>query len=293
VGGRQVPNKPNQQRSGGLRNKGYFKRSYEGRPLISVITVVYNAEQYLEKTILSVINQTYDNVEYIIVDGASTDGTLNIIERYENSIDYWLSEKDSGIYYAMNKGIKTASGNWVNFMNAGDSYHSSDIIQSIVALVEETFNEMKLIYGNANIFNLEVGINRKVGRTMDMHDVYMRMPTCHQAIFYDLQLFKAVGLYDTEYKIIADHEWFVRFLKQYGQKHLRYLNETIVNYSMEGFSTRNALLSAQERLNLHLKHFPFLSRRKETLKYYAWCLRAIVMKFVKKTMLYRKLKAYI
>jgi len=117
---------------GGLRTKGYFKAPMNlfgeqsgtsvQKPLISIITVVFNGEQLLEKTIQSVINQTYDNVEYIIIDGGSTDRTIEIIQKYEHAIDYWISENDKGIYNAMNKGISLATGAWVNFMNGGDIF---------------------------------------------------------------------------------------------------------------------------------------------------------------------------
>ncbi|MCI5136399.1 MAG: glycosyltransferase [Candidatus Electrothrix sp. AW2] len=117
------------QGEGGLRTQGYFKRSLpdKDKPLITVITVVFNGVQRLEETILSVIGQTYDNVEYIIIDGGSTDGTLDIIRKYEHAIDYWVSEKDRGIYDAMNKGIDLTTGEWMNFMNAGDSFFSKNI----------------------------------------------------------------------------------------------------------------------------------------------------------------------
>ena len=105
-----LPESENRKGEGGLRTKGYFKKSYDDKPLISIITVVFNGERYLEQTIQSVIDQTYDNVEYIIIDGGSTDGTLDIIKKYEDKIDYWVSEKDNGIYDAMNKGIKVCYG---------------------------------------------------------------------------------------------------------------------------------------------------------------------------------------
>jgi glycosyltransferase involved in cell wall biosynthesis len=101
--------------SGGLRANGITKRSQENMPLIAVITVVRNGEKTLEQTILSAINQTYTNVEYIVVDGASTDGTLDIIRKYDDRIGYWVSEPDEGIYDAMNKGIDLATGEWINF----------------------------------------------------------------------------------------------------------------------------------------------------------------------------------
>ncbi|MCI5150423.1 MAG: glycosyltransferase [Candidatus Electrothrix sp. MAN1_4] len=119
-----LPEGEGRQGEGGLRTQGYFKRSLRDKPLITVITVVFNGAQHLEETILSVIGQTYDNVEYIIIDGGSTDGTLDIIRQYEHAVDYWVSEKDEGIYDAMNKGIRLFNGNWINFMNSGDLFFS-------------------------------------------------------------------------------------------------------------------------------------------------------------------------
>jgi cellulose synthase/poly-beta-1,6-N-acetylglucosamine synthase-like glycosyltransferase len=122
-----LPEEKNRKGEGGLRTKNYFKKSFENKPLISIITVVYNGEKFLEETIKSVINQTYDNVEYIIIDGGSSDGTIDIIKKYEDYIDYWVSEKDNGIYDAMNKGIDLATGIWINFMNAGDLFFDNTI----------------------------------------------------------------------------------------------------------------------------------------------------------------------
>src|SRR6266568_462736 len=91
---------------GGLRIHGYYKRSLPSKPLITIVTVVYNGVRHLEETILSVVNQAYDNIEYIIIDGASTDGTLDILKQYDGKLDYWVSERDNGIYYAMNKALE-------------------------------------------------------------------------------------------------------------------------------------------------------------------------------------------
>ncbi len=115
-----LPPNPERKDEGGLRTKGYFKLSLPAKPLISVITVVSNGEKHLEKTIQSVMNQAYDNVEYIIIDGGSTDGTVDIIRRYDDQIDYWVSEPDSGIYDAMNKAASTSNGNWLYFIGADD-----------------------------------------------------------------------------------------------------------------------------------------------------------------------------
>ena len=97
----------------------------------SIVTVSYNAVATIESTILSVINQTYSNVEYIIIDGGSTDGTVDIIKKYQDKISYWISEPDQGIYDAMNKGLKIASGEWINFMNSGDSFVHTEVLENL------------------------------------------------------------------------------------------------------------------------------------------------------------------
>ena len=101
---------------------------------ISVVTVCYNAADTIERTMLSVLNQTYHDIEYIIIDGGSTDGTVDIIRKYADKIAYWVSEPDKGIYDAMNKGIKVATGEWINFMNAGDYYYSNEVLKNVFAI---------------------------------------------------------------------------------------------------------------------------------------------------------------
>lgn len=130
------PANPDRQGQGGLRLEGFFNRSSPEKPLISVVTVVFNAAAYLEQTIGSVINQTYDNIEYIIIDGASTDGSQEIIKKYESCIFYWLSEPDRGIVDAMNKGVQLSVGDYVLLLHADDYLLASDVIASAVQYLE-------------------------------------------------------------------------------------------------------------------------------------------------------------
>jgi glycosyltransferase involved in cell wall biosynthesis len=157
-------------------------------PLITIITVVFNGEKFLEETICSVVNQTYDNIEYIIIDGGSTDGTLDIIRKYEKKIDYWISEKDKGIYDAMNKGIEIATGEWINFMNAGDRFLNPFIIANI------RFNNNYLcIHG------------------LGQNENYNNIPN-HQSMF----IFREWHLnnkYNIMYKICADYEIKIKLLE--------------------------------------------------------------------------------
>lgn len=143
--------------NGGLRTRGITKTSTPEHPLITVVTVVFNGEATLEQTIQSVVNQTYDNVEYIVVDGNSTDRTLEIIKKYEDKIDYWQSEPDKGIYDAMNKGIELANGDWINFMNSGDSFSSQSVIEQI--FYGKCLKNIDILYGDSTSID-EFGISR-------------------------------------------------------------------------------------------------------------------------------------
>ena len=155
-----LPEGEGRKGEGGLRTKGYFKKSYEGKPLISIITVVYNGKEFLEETIESVINQTYDNVEYIIIDGGSTDGTIDIIRKYENMIDYWVSERDRGMYEAIHKGFTCATGQIFAWLNADDIYYPWSL--NSVAKVFEKYSNINWLTGipshinkNTEMINVE------------------------------------------------------------------------------------------------------------------------------------------
>lgn len=146
-------------KEGGLRLKGYTKKQIEGSPLLTIVTVVYNGEQFLEDTILSVINQNYDNVEYIIVDGGSTDNSIKIIEKYENCIDYWISEKDNGMYDALHKGFSLAKGSIYAWINSDDIYLPGAFINVVNAMKNHSLNWVTgvptIIDVNGNLISIE------------------------------------------------------------------------------------------------------------------------------------------
>jgi len=192
--------------TGGRRTKGIIKHTQDGIPLITVVTVVRNGEGTLEETIASVINQTYKNIEYIIVDGASTDGTVDIIKKYEDKIDYWMSESDEGIYYAMNKGIDLASGEWINFMNSGDRFYTDETISAIFG---DTNSEADVIYGNTYFVHPNY---RRKAIAADITTLEKRgLNFCHQSCFVRLALMR--GKFNTQYKYMADNEFFYRLYK--------------------------------------------------------------------------------
>lgn len=178
-------------------------------PLISIVTVSYNASSTIEQTILSVINQTYSNIEYIIIDGGSTDGTVDIIKKYADKIAYWVSEPDEGIYDAMNKGIEKATGEWVNFMNSGDCFYNSEVINQF--FLEKTYDDCcTVIYAN----RISVYAKAKyLHKPSPLSDFSYRFPIFHQSTFIRLSIIKKM-MYNTNLRICADYDFFYRRWEQ-------------------------------------------------------------------------------
>lgn len=202
-------------KKGGLRTKGYFKKSFDDKPLISIITVVFNGEKYLEETIQSVINQTYSNVEYIIIDGGSSDGTLDIIKKYEDKIDYWVSEKDRGISDAFNKGVKVAKGDYINFQGDGDGFVSEDSLEKVFADV----NSFEDIFVSARIQRVDIAgkelFTSKHIQNFDKSSLLFRMSIPHQGLFTHKSYFEKYGFFDVNNIFCMDYEHLLRSYKEF------------------------------------------------------------------------------
>ncbi len=171
-------------------------------PLITIITVVYNAEDSIERTIQNIIGQTYKNIEYIIIDGASTDRTFDIIKRYEDQISYWISEPDDGIYFAMNKAIDIAEGTWINFMNAGDTFVNKTVISDFVNKIDYS----DICYGTRYLHR---GEKKSLEKTGILENIYYNMPFGHQAAFVKKELLKKYK-FNLSYKLSADYDFFIQ-----------------------------------------------------------------------------------
>lgn len=214
-------------------------------PKISIITVVYNDGQNISRTIESVINQSYKNVEYVIIDGGSVDSTVQQINKYNDNIDVFISEKDKGIYDAMNKGIHACSGEWLLFLNSGDFFHSNDILDLMSGYVEQN-NNSDIIYGDFNVLSEGVKFSF-VNKATDVKRIKKDMIFCHQACLIKRSLHQKF-IYDLEYKICADYDFF---LKSYLEGANFYkIPETIATITNGGLSDINRINVFKERLKI-------------------------------------------
>jgi hypothetical protein len=207
---------------GGTRLNGQSPVKVAGLPVVSVITVVYNSLNLIEKTIRSITGQTYPNIEFVVIDGGSSDGTVEIIRLYEKQIDWWISEPDHGIYDAMNKGLAAATGDYVWFMNAGDRIYAADTLDKIFAGGQpRNFGESgirhkaKIWYGDTMIVDpeyREVGLRRlRPPEVLTWKSFKNGMLVCHQAIIVSREIAEP---FDPRYRHSADFDWVVRALKK-------------------------------------------------------------------------------
>lgn len=202
---------------------------------ISVVTVTYNAEDSIDKTICSVLNQDYKNKEIIVIDGGSTDATMKIINRYKDRIALIISEPDKGIYDAMNKGARMASGEWIVFMNSGDEFASSDVL----SVVANNCADFDVVYGDTLIKYDFATLYRKA-TFFSKND--RNLPLGHQSTYVRTNLMKRG--FDLKYKIAADYGFFYSLYKE-GAK-FKYLEVPLACYDMQGFSSSRVLQTYKE-----------------------------------------------
>jgi glycosyltransferase involved in cell wall biosynthesis len=228
------------------------------QPIFSIITVTYNAEATIEVTMHSVQQQTYQNIEHLIIDGASKDNTLYIIEKNKDAKTKVVSEPDKGLYDAMNKGIRLATGTYLCFLNAGDAFHENDTLEKMVQVASSA----DILYGQTAIVDAERHFLRMRHHTapevLTWKSFQQGMVVCHQAFFVKRTLAEP---YDLQYKYSSDFDWCIRIMKKadvISNTHL-----ILIDYLDEGMTTRNHRASLMERLRIMAKH-------------YGWC-KALIM----------------
>lgn len=249
--------------SGGLRQKGYYKKNCSDKPLVSIISVIFNGEKDLEQSINSVINQSYDNIEYVIIDGGSTDNTINIIHKYNEAIDYWISEKDAGIYDAMNKGIAASSGEWLYFLGVDDLLFDHNTIFNVFK--SNNYNKIDIVYGEVDTFPQMMDVN--LPDKLSVSSLYLKTTCCHQSIFAHKS---CLIEFDTKYKLAADLDWLFGVVLS-GKKTMK-IDQKIALYSLEGASTSNKDL-LYEILDIYRKRINYIAY---FAKRVMWTLKCIL-----------------
>lgn len=225
-----------------------------GSPKISVITVVYNAVALIERTVKSVAEQDYTGIEYVVVDGGSTDGTLEKLKGYSKYIAVLESGKDNGIYDAMNKGLKLATGDYVLFLNAGDVLDSTDTISKIFAITPDA----DAYYGNTRVVNENgevLGDRRlKPPTKLDWKSLQYGMCVSHQSFIVKRLL---CDFYNTDYRISADIDWVINALKQCDR--VVNTHRYISRFLEGGTSDRRRKKALRERFAIMVKHYGFFN----------------------------------
>lgn len=212
---------------------------------LSIITVNYNDASGLERTIQSVISQTFHDYEFIIIDGGSSDRSIDVIKKYKKHIDYWISEPDGGIYPGMNKGLLKAKGEYVNFMNGGDCFYASDVLEQIFSLDTDA----DIITGaHTGSPHPNIGKNG-----ITMYDLYTGAVD-HQASFIRREL-ALQHPYDEKYRIVSDWKFFIQALI-FDNCSFYYTDTIVVNVDMNGISNTNTALDREERLSVLKELFP-------------------------------------
>ncbi|GAA4784169.1 glycosyltransferase family 2 protein [Olivibacter ginsenosidimutans] len=222
-------------------------------PTLSVITIVYNNVQDIERTILSVVKQSYPHMEYIIVDGASTDGTLQVIERYQKYIHRLISEPDKGIYDAMNKGLRQATGDYVLFMNSGDEIYAAETVKNVFS----SASNADIYYGETEMIDQDgksLGRRRhRAPKAFTWKSFKYGMSISHQAIYIKRSL---TVPYDLRYQLSADIDWILKAAKK--ASYIVNTHQYVAKYLVGGMSKKRHWQSLKERFQIFTKYYGFL-----------------------------------
>lgn len=236
--------------AGGRRISGIHKKSLKDMPLISVVTVSLNSVSTIEQTIDSVASQSYDNIEHLVIDGGSTDGTLDIIRKHDGQLDYWRSALDGGIYDAMNQGINLANGEYIGFLNSDDYFSGPHVIDAMVDEIRRT--EADAVFSCLNIVDRHdiTKVHRKY-RISHVNNNLLRigiMPP-HPTFYCRKSIYTKFGPYKTDYSIAADFEMMVRL---FARERISWSFIDIVSVIMRTGGVSNRGIASKARLNFEI-----------------------------------------
>lgn len=220
-------------------------------PLLSIITVNFNDKLGLQRTFDSVFNQTFQDFEYIVIDGGSTDGSKELIEKNSEKINHWVSEPDSGIYNAMNKGIAAAKGDYLLFLNSGDHFHAKNSLE----IAAKYLGEEDIIYFDLEVISPETTFIKKYPKKLDLLYFYEdSLP--HPSTFIKKSAFERVGFYDENLKIVSDWKWFLLAICKFSCTYQN-ISETISSFYLDGISSHSESITKLklERENVISENF--------------------------------------
>lgn len=252
-------------KEGGLRTKGIYKKDTEDNPLITYITVVYNRKDTIERCMKSVWDQTYENIEYIIVDGNSTDGTLKLIEENADKIDYYISQPDTGIYNAMNKGISLARGRFLCFMNSDDEC-TLEAAEKVIREYKRT--KADIICGIRNLYRNGQKVEEVTyPRYCIKHSNFRYIQMYHQAAYASYEVFNKIGGFDENYTLLSDWIWESAAID--ADATIDFCNDILTNFNYDGASFRGIMTKDNEWITWTMKSFPGLSKEDAELFVYS------------------------
>jgi glycosyltransferase involved in cell wall biosynthesis len=215
-------------------------------PLVTIVVVTFNCANLIDDTLLSIVNQDYPRIDLVVVDGGSSDGTVNIIEKYKDKINSYISEPDNGIYDAMNKGISLSCGAWINFMNAGDSFASKNSVSKFA--IEFDVNYAMIA---SQVILTGVG-DEKIITPNPISNWRLLKSVCHQSIFHNTLYLER---YETTFRLCSDFDLQCKLYKKLGPYHLKVIEMPLVKYLTGGASEINYLQRLDERAMIIKSHF--------------------------------------
>jgi glycosyltransferase involved in cell wall biosynthesis len=253
----------------------------QSTPLVSIITISYNAGKHIKGAIESVLGQTYPHIEYIVIDGGSSDNTVEVIRQYESKLAYWISEPDNGISDAFNKGLKMAKGEIIGLINA-DDWYEPDTVQTIVQIIQSSdiaYGDLHLYKGNRSDFILK-GSHRLLDKTMSVN---------HPTVFVKKEVYGKFGVFDEKYQCAMDYDLMLRF--KVNNCSFVYIPKVLANMRWEGASDKNWLLGCRETLWIKNHYYP--SRKVGNFLYFLKHVAAIALpKYLESLNLHFIIKGY-
>jgi glycosyltransferase involved in cell wall biosynthesis len=291
-----LPNNPERKCEGGLRTNAYFKHNLQLEPLVTIITVVFNGEKFIKETIDSILKQTYSNIEYIIIDGGSTDRTIEIIKQHEPYIDYWISEPDKGIYNAMNKGIKLSVGKIIGILNSDDYYNNVDSINKIVEVYkknQEKYNDLIILTGSV----LKIDESKSVQFINKRNAEYLAkkidwgMPLNHPSTFISKKIYKKIGLFSTKLKICGDYDFIYRIYHSSYKDKFIFIDNVITNMRLDGISNKMNSIIVRS-IEHYMVRKPYKNIYVNIYMSLIWMTKKIIQHLLKNYLSNRILKLY-